>query len=259
MINFSSDKELSINQLVAKWKDFTTQNPDKETVILVQRWAEVEVLSKQLRRVYQARNLVPDENLEFKCVVSNIPMTLPYSTGERVRFAKNDYRLNVSNGTLGIIKGLKQFDQIYQFNIELDDGREIVFSSQDYQDEFGRLPLVHAYAMTVYSSQGITIDGDTFVLYNSNMDRANTYVAGSRSKDNCHWFINAKEVDTVSLPNGIEASYDLRLKNLAALISREQSSTLAIERLTTKQHQFYLGQPTAELRNIMDNEVCYEK
>jgi conjugative relaxase-like TrwC/TraI family protein len=247
LVNFASDKEESISQLVAKWKDFTTQNPDKETVVLAQRWADVEVLSKQLREVYQTRKLVSDENLEFKCVVSNKPMTLPFSTGDRVRFAKNDYRLDVSNGTLGIIKGLKQFDQIYQFNIELDDGREVVFSSQDYQDEFGRLPLVHAYAMTVYSSQGITIDSDTFVLYNANMDRANTYVAGSRSKDNCHWFINAKEVDTLALPNDAEVSNESRLRALATLMSREQPSNLAVERLTDEQHELYFGQPLAEI------------
>ncbi|MDH0361133.1 hypothetical protein N7298_20325 [Aeromonas caviae] len=64
-----------------------------------------------------------------------------------------------------------------------------------YQDEDGRLPLALGYALTVYASQGTTIDGDVFVYWTSGMDKANSYVAGSRHKDNCHWFFNRQELD----------------------------------------------------------------
>lgn len=174
-------------------------------------------------------------------------MSLPFSSGERVRFAKNDYALNVSNGTLGTLKQLRQVNQHWQFIVALDDGREVTVNTEHYQDEHGRLPLVHAYAMTVYSSQGITVDANTYVLYNANMDRANSYVAGSRHKDNCHWFVNSKEVDALCGVEGATLSDKERLKGLATLMSREQSSGLAIEHLTKEQRQLYFDQPTAEL------------
>ena len=247
LVTFASSHEAATTKLVSAWQAYTDKHPDKAPVVLAQRWSEVEVLSKQLRQIYQDRKQVGHENVTFDCTVSNKAMSLPFSSGERVRFAKNDYALNVSNGTLGTLKQLRQVNQHWQFIVALDDGREVTVNTEHYQDEHGRLPLVHAYAMTVYSSQGITVDANTYVLYNANMDRANSYVAGSRHKDNCHWFVNSKEVDALCGVEGATLSDKERLKGLATLMSREQSSGLAIEHLTKEQRQLYFDQPTAEL------------
>ncbi|MBE0459302.1 hypothetical protein [Pseudoalteromonas prydzensis] len=67
-------------------------------------------------------------------------------------------------------------------------------NTQDYCDKDGNLFITQAYAMTVYSSQGLTIDGDSFVYYTTGMDRANTYVACSRQKDSSHIFLNSAEI-----------------------------------------------------------------
>ena len=126
----------------------------------------------------------------------------------------------------------------------------MIINQNDYQSDQGRLPLVHAYAMTVYSSQGVTVDGDTFILYNAHMDRANSYVAGSRHKDNSHWFINNKEMDALISPDGGVISAEQRIAVLAEQMSREQYTKLAIEYLTAEQRQQYLfAQPAAELNH----------
>lgn len=256
LVNFASSHEAAIQQLVAKWKDYTTEQPNKSAVVLAQRWTEVEAISSQLREVYQERSLVGHENIKFDCVVSNKLMTLPFSVGERVRFAQNDYLLNVSNGSLGTLMKLEKVQNQWQFHIKLDNQRTVVIHQSDYKNEQGRLPLVHAYAMTVYSSQGVTVDGDTFILYNAHMDRANSYVAGSRHKDNSHWFVNNKEMDALISPDGGQISSEQRIGKLAEQMSREQPSTLAVEHLTEKQKQKYLfPQPTAELCHVQERDA----
>jgi conjugative relaxase-like TrwC/TraI family protein len=256
LVNFASSHEAAIQNLVAKWKDYTVIQPNKSAVVLAQRWTEVEAISSQLREIYQERALVGHENIKFDCVVSNKLMTLPFSVGERVRFAQNDYRLNVSNGSLGTLMKLEMVQNQWKFHIKLDNQRTVVINQNNYQNEQGRLPLVHAYAMTVYSSQGVTVDGDTFILFNNHMCRKNSYVAGSRHKDNSHWFINNKEIDALISPDGGQISAEQRIAMLAELMSREQPSTLAIEHLSSEQQQKYLySQPMVELSHVKEQDA----
>jgi ATP-dependent exoDNAse (exonuclease V) alpha subunit len=90
---------------------------------------------------------------------------------------------------------------------------------------------VQAYASTVYASQGANIDGDTFVLYTTAMDRAASYVAGSRHKDKCHWFVNGQELDAQSgqADKGQTPELTTRLKTLVRCMSVNKHKTLASE------------------------------
>ena len=120
-----------------------------------------------------------------------------FAKGERVRFTKNDYARNFTNGALGTVTDIEQVNDDIYFSIVLDNGDKTRFKKSEYSDEHGRLYLAQAYVSTIYSSQGATVDGDTFLFYNSRMDRALSYVAGSRHKDNCHWFVNREEVESL--------------------------------------------------------------
>jgi ATP-dependent exoDNAse (exonuclease V) alpha subunit len=248
LVNFSSSRDKAILELVEDWKNYHECYPKKYSVVLAQRWAEVEAISKELRLIHQENGRVGNDNLRFECVVSNKPMSLPFSIGERVRFAKNDYRLGVSNGSLGTLLELKQVNHKWLFLVKLDCGRQVTISPDTYQDEQGLFPLVHAYAMTVYSSQGITVDGDVFILYNKYMDRANSYVAGSRHKDNCHWFIDQKEIDSLISP-AIDPILDSdRLVKLAECMGRERSSQLAVEYLNER--ELVIDQAKPEISHV---------
>lgn len=231
LLDFSSSFDDAVSALINKWEVFTEQS-DKKSVVLAQRWKEVNALSERLRNIYQDRGQVQHQNIEFECSVSNKSMSLPFSVGERVRFSKNDYKLGVSNGTLGTLKSLEFINSQWQFSVEFDSGERISFGQDQYIDEFGRLPLVHSYAMTVYSSQGVTVDGDTFILYNQSMDRANCYVAGSRHKDNSHFFINKNDINHLYLTTN-ETSNDI--ERLASLMSRVSKSDLAMDLLSQNQ------------------------
>ncbi|WP_421131756.1 hypothetical protein [Alteromonas sp. A079] len=150
-----------------------------------------------------------------------------------MRFTKNDYKRDFTNGEQDTITQILQQRDDIRFTVKLDSGRSVSFYQSDYSDKQGRLQLVQAYACTVYSSQGATIDGDTLVLYTTAMDRAASYVAGSRHRENCHWFINAQELD--AQPNITEKDkppdMTTRLKKLAHSMSIDKHKTMAIEYL----------------------------
>ncbi|WOI37702.1 hypothetical protein R1T43_01300 [Alteromonas sp. CI.11.F.A3] len=131
---------------------------------MAQRWKDVKPLNDLVRTVYQDQGKLGTENILTECVVSNQSLYFAFSKGERVRFTKNDYKRDFTNGEQGTITQVLQLEDDIRFTVKLDSGRTVSFYQSDYSDEQGRLQLVQAYACTVYSSQGATIDGDTFVL-----------------------------------------------------------------------------------------------
>lgn len=64
-------------------------------------------------------------------------------------------------------------------------------------DDNGNVYLTYAYASTVYSSQGLTVDGDSFILWDASMHRSSTYVAGSRHKEKSHWYFNEAQLTEI--------------------------------------------------------------
>jgi conjugative relaxase-like TrwC/TraI family protein len=235
LVHFASDSDAAKTQLVKHWQQYRETNPDKQAVVLAQSWKEVRELSEELRVIYQQEGLVSDENLAFECWVSDKIMRFNFSVGERIRLTKNDYRKGLFNGTLGTITALEKLnDGSTRFTIETPDKRSLSFTDKDYCDAYGRLYMAQAYAMTVYSSQGLTVDGDVFLLHNTGMDRATSYVAGSRHKDNCHWFFNQASIEN-TCNNGESLTQGKALEAVSTLMSQDRYKCMAIEYL--KQHE----------------------
>ncbi|KOY36928.1 MobF family relaxase [Vibrio parahaemolyticus] len=237
LVTIASSHDEAISQLVDRWKIYISQNKEKNAVVLAQKWTEVDQISRQLRKYYQEHGKVHKENIVVKCSVSGKVMTLPFSVGERVRFTKNDYRLGVTNGSFGQVEHIETVGKGFTFYVRLEDSRLVSVDESNYVDEFGNLPLIHAYAMTVYSSQGITVNGSTFILYNSHMGREATYVAGSRHKDHSHFFMNSKDVDFSIECDRITEK--MRLDLFAQYMSRESKSRLAIEYWSSNHREQY--------------------
>jgi conjugative relaxase-like TrwC/TraI family protein len=231
LVHFSKDSAAARLELVKQWDLYQKSHPDKQAVVLAQSWKDVKSLCDELRVIYQTQGTVGHENIKLECVVSDKPMWFNFSVGERIRFTKNDYRRGFSNGKLGRVTALeKQADGHVKFTVQTDNYQLVTFSTQDYCDEHGRLYLAQAYALTVYASQGITVDGDTFVLHNTGMDRATSYVGGSRHKDNCHWFFNQSSIQE-SCNNGETLDREQALEAVATLMSQDRYKALAIEYL----------------------------
>ncbi|MEX5379571.1 hypothetical protein [Acinetobacter towneri] len=104
------------------------------------------------------------ENIPLACSVADKLFHYVFSVGDRVKFCRNDYRtLRVANGTLGTIKQIESIKNDTKLNVKIDDNRTDSFLASEYSDEIG-VNLCHTYTLTVFSSQGTTINGNTFTL-----------------------------------------------------------------------------------------------
>jgi hypothetical protein len=83
------------------------------------------------------------------------------------------------------------------------------------------------------------------------MDRAASYVAGSRHKDNCHWFVNGQELDAQSgqADKGQTSDMATRLKTLARCMSVNKHKAMASEYLAERQ-----AEQTTEHLNEQSND-----
>ncbi len=219
--------------LVNQWAAYTKANPQKQSLVMAQRWKDVKPLNDLMRTVYQKRGLLGNENVITECVVSNQTLHFAFSTGERVRLTKNDYTRNFTNGQQGTVTAVTQLKDDVRLTIALDDGRTVNIKQSDYCDEQSRFHVVQAYASTVYSAQGATIDGDTFTYYSTAMDRAASYVAGSRAKDKAWFFVNGQELDAQCgiSDNGDKPDLATRLDVLARNMKVNRHKTMAMEYL----------------------------
>lgn len=236
-LTFSKDEDSSKQDLISAWQNYRLQNPDKKSMVIAQSWNDVIQLNRRMRHELQLDGIIGQENIDVKGTVSDRDIDFKVSAGERVRFTKNDYKRSYTNGDIGTVSKVQLMDDgDVWIRVALDSGRHTQFMLSDYCNDEGRAYLTQAYAQTVYSSQGLTIDGDVFVYYTEYMDRAHSYVACSRHKDKAHIFANADEL-TELIPLGFEhAPVDIGLREaLAAQMSRNNRPKLAIEYL--EQHQ----------------------
>lgn len=230
LLHFCNNAHETKSSIVQAWNQYRLTNPEKSTLLLAQKWEDVNLLSEQVRRILQVEGSVSINEVEVDCIVSEHRCRYKFSEGDRIKFCKNDYRLQVSNGTFGTIKYVKSNDGRIDFCVTLDDGRYITFNDLDYKNEDGRLPIALGYALTVYASQGTTIDGDVFVSWTNGMDRANSYVAGSRHKDSCHWFFNNQELDLMAtLDDELNHNESERIKLIAKVMSHDRRKHMAVE------------------------------
>jgi len=94
-------------------------------------------LNKFLQRLIQKK-------LYGNIIADNEKATVKFYPGDKIIQVKNDYQINVMNGTLGIIK---EIDKEYYY-VKFEDREDVIFINR--QDHSLRL----AYALTIHKSQG---------------------------------------------------------------------------------------------------------
>tara|TARA_R110002033_G_C3896713_1_gene239577 strand:+ start:3455 stop:6034 length:2580 start_codon:yes stop_codon:yes gene_type:complete len=231
---FADNDEAAKVSLINAWSEFRHLSPDKKSLVIAQSWNDVIQLNNQMRRVLQSEGLVGHDNIPVKGTVSERDIEFNVSVGERIRFTKNDYNRKYTNGDIGTVTKVQLMDDgDIWLRVHLDSGRQTQFMLSDYCNEDGRAYLTQAYAQTVYSSQGLTMDGDVFVYYTQNMDRAHSYVSCSRHKDKAHIFANSQELED-DIPEAFKHAPHHKglLEALAKNMSRENRPKLAIEHLS---------------------------
>ncbi|WP_233080043.1 MobF family relaxase [Rheinheimera soli] len=241
-LHICTDEESAKRAMIDAWTLFRETNPSKQAMVIAQSWTDVVELNNAMRLKLQSEGSLGYENILLKGTVSERDIDVQISLGERVRFTKNDYKRNFTNGDLGTVTKVQIMDDgDIWIRVRLDSGLETQFMTSTYCNDQGRVFITQAYAQTVYSSQGLTIEGNVFVYYSQNMDRAHTYVACSRHKDAAHIFANAQEFEA-EIPEKLQdAPKHIGLeKAIANSMSRNLRPKLASEYLTPEQVELAL-------------------
>lgn len=210
--------------------------PQRQSLILAHSNANARALGDLVRTIRKEEGVITGPEYTLKAAHGDKAYALALAAGDRIRFNKNDERgLGVINGSLGTILSIEEVPSAkkgksdYLVRALTDDHREIEFNASEYADEKGRVLLGQAYAMTVYSSQGVTVNGDVFVLQSAGMDRANTYVAHSRAKMNTHTYVDR---DSLAASGRYDDSDEFIRERLLRTMSRESTKRLATEHLS---------------------------
>lgn len=123
-----------------------------------------------------------------------VPKTLSLKVGTQVMFARNDYKSNYRNGTIGQVSKLEEntisvivdnneivVERTSWENIEYTLRQEMHQIQEEVVGTFKQFPLKPAWAITVHKSQGLTFDHAVIDMPHT-FDSGQAYVAFSRCR-----------------------------------------------------------------------------
>ncbi|MBX9646097.1 MAG: relaxase domain-containing protein [Xanthobacteraceae bacterium] len=215
----------TISTLVDAWQDAQKAEPSANSLIIAQTNAEVRAISAEVRaRLRQAGQLKGNDTIIDVLDRRGHRQRLPVAVGDRVRFLERmtiDGR-EVINGTEATISSLRGHTN-GKTTLNLKIGKERVTVDLGAAAT-PPIKLSHAYATTIYGSQGLTTD-KAFVLVSPGMDRHAAYVASSRSRAETRLFLDAAALEA-------KARADLPLAQRSSDISEAASEAYLIKQLS---------------------------
>jgi conjugative relaxase-like TrwC/TraI family protein len=186
-IHTAPDAASAKQRLVDAWLDATRYG--EQTIMLAARAVDVDDLNRLARDRLAEHDVVQGPEIKIG--------DHTFQTGDRVVTLRNNYDLDVRNGTLATVA--KVHPRRGDLTIRTDTG--------DTQ----RLPAAylhaghvdHGYSITIHKAQGLTVDR-AFVLGSSDLYRELSYVALSRGRISNEIYLAAPEarVDAHSLEMG---------------------------------------------------------
>lgn len=184
-VHLIDNKKETIARVANDFYDYLKSNKDKTALALGGSNEDTKNLNLAIRELKRADGLIGATDTTIKTEFGE----LPFAPGDKVMFRKNDKKMDVINRATGTLLSIDNYKDGHQLHIRLDDGRKLTVDSRKYKGEDGFLPIHHGDAMTVYSSQGMTVD-QTFVMHSGSMDRRLAYVGYSRHREDTQVYVD---------------------------------------------------------------------
>jgi Ti-type conjugative transfer relaxase TraA len=183
--------------------DYTSDYGNDTRLIFAHKKIDVEDFNNGVRKILKHQGELGEKDYTFKSRKGSIVL----SDNDRIVFLENNNRMGVRNGTLATVKGFASDDSVH---VELDSGKQLVFSIKDYNN------IDHGYAVTVHKSQGSTVD-NSFVYATGGFDKHLSYVAMTRHRNDAKLYYSEG-------PEGFKTE-----NHLKEALSRDNTKSLAQE------------------------------
>ncbi len=169
------------NELIKNWEQ--AYSDEKSSLILAFRNKDVVDLNQKARESLKAAKIIEAKGE----VVETEFGRREFAVNDRILFRKNEYSLDVWNGSLGTIQKIDSQEKGGSFFVKLDNGKQVEFDPKLYKK------FEHGYASTVHKSQGATVD-NTYVLGSTHFDKHLNYVAMTRHKEDVNLYTSTDNI-----------------------------------------------------------------
>jgi len=236
LLTTGSSEKLAIRQLVDAWAATQQVLSNPATILIAKTNAQVRALNEEVRARLKASGHILGDEITISAVTpSGHGQTLNLAMGDRIRFLARQDGLGVINGTTATITHIDGANSRDPSISVLIGDQFATFRPSDLADEHGRARLGHAYASTIYGSQGLTTD-HAFVLLDPSMNRHDIYVAASRARVQTQHFLNGQGCDAhikLELPlserRGAAIDQEMRMAWLAARLARAHVKSCTLD------------------------------
>ena len=189
-------QEKAIENLIEDWWQAKTKQPFASTLMLAGTRSDLYRLNQAARfKMHKSGQF--GASCEVETIHNDVHSFREFAVGDQILFCKNQRRLGITNGDVGVLKHIQiNQDGYWQFKVERDDRKIVEFSLTDDENiKSAYTAIDHAYAISVHKAQGMTVD-QAFVLSSDAMiDREWSYVAVSRAREQTHFYCSA-EIET---------------------------------------------------------------
>lgn len=237
----------AVTALVDRWLGDVTARPQDSTLLIAKTNAQVGELAREVRGRLKASGVLNGIEVAFAAATpSGHASNIALMAGDKIRFLARNDALGVINGSVGVVTRVSRpLDPQHpgQRAIRVEarvNGRQISFDPRDLADAKGRAQIGWAYASTIYSAQGLTVDR-AYVAVDGSFDRHDIYVAASRARDRTLLVVDAKTIDRqLSAADAPGAKLDkrsdpaMRQAWLAARLARSSSKVSTVDAIAVR-------------------------
>lgn len=195
-LHVQSTQEKAIEILIEDWWQAKTEEPSASALMLAGTRSDLYRLN-QAARLKMNRSGQLGASCEVETVLNDVHSFREFAVGDQILFCKNQRRLGITNGDVGILKKIQiNQDGHWQFQVEREDSKIVEFSLTDDKNiKSAYTAIDHAYAISVHKAQGMTVDHAFVLSSDAMMDREWSYVAASRAREQTHFYCSA-EIET---------------------------------------------------------------
>ena len=196
-LHVQSTQEKVIENLIEDWWQAKIKQPFASALMLAGTRNDLYRLNQAARlKMHKSGQL--GANCEVETILNDVSTSREFAVGDQILFCKNQRRLGIINGDVGILKKIQiNQDGHWQFQVEREDSKIVEFSLTDDENiKSAYTAIDHAYAISVHKAQGMTVDHAFVLSSDAMMDREWSYVAASRAREKTHFYCSA-EIETL--------------------------------------------------------------